>query len=65
MGVHQGHPHPSREEPGPDEVGRSSRGCVQIPQVRGRGSDVGSEEEEHQHDIRETQPGHEVSHHRG
>lgn len=60
MGVHQGHPHPPREEPGPAEVGGPSRGRLQVPQVGGRGSDVGSEEEEQQHDLRKTQPRNEV-----
>lgn len=60
MGVHQGHPDPPREEPWPDEVGGPQRGRLQVPQVRGRGPDVGAEEEEQQHDIRETQPCHEV-----
>lgn len=60
MGIHQGHPHPPREEPRSAEVGGPSRGRLQVPQVGGGGSDVGSEEEEQQHDLRETQPCHEV-----
>lgn len=60
MGIHQGHPHPPREEPRSTEVGGPSRGRLQVPQVGGGGSDVGSEEEEQQHDLRETQPCHEV-----
>lgn len=60
VGIHQGHPHPPREEPRSTEVGGPSRGRLQVPQVGGGGSDVGSEEEEQQHDLRETQPCHEV-----
>lgn len=61
MGVHQGHSRPPREEPGTHEVGGPARGGLQVPQVRGRGSDVGPEEEEQQHDLREAQSCHEVS----
>lgn len=60
VGVHQGHPHPPREEPRPPEVGGPSWGRLQVPQVGGSGSDVGSEEEEQQHDLWETQSCHEV-----
>lgn len=51
VGVHQGHSNSPREEPGSDEVGGPSGRGVQVPQVRGRGSDVGPEEEEQQHDL--------------
>lgn len=61
VGVHQGHPHPPGEEPRSAEVGGPPRGRLQVPQVGGSGSDVGSEEEEQQYDLRETQPCHEVS----
>lgn len=60
VGIHQGHPHPPREEPRPPEVGGPAWGRLQVPQVGGRGSDVGSEEEEQQHDLRETESRYEV-----
>ena len=33
LGVHQGHPGPPGEEPGPDEMGRPAGGGLQVPQV--------------------------------
>lgn len=51
MGVHQGHSNSPRKEPRLDEVGRSSRGCFQVPQVGGCGSNVGPKKEEQQHDV--------------
>lgn len=51
VGIHPRYPDQPREEPGPDEVGGPPRGRLQVPQVRGRGPDVGPEEEEHQYDI--------------
>lgn len=61
VGVHQRHPHPPRAESGSDEVGRPAGRSLQIPEVGGRGSAVGSEEEEQQHDVREAQQSHEVN----
>lgn len=41
-------------------MGGQARRHLQIPAFRGRRPAVGAEEEEQQHDLRETQPGHEV-----
>lgn len=41
-------------------MGGPQRGRLQVPQVRGRSPDVGPEEEEQQHDLREAEPRHEV-----
>lgn len=60
MGVHPRHSDPSGEEPGPDEVGGSPRWRLQVSEVGGRGSAVGSEEEKQQHDLRETESSYEV-----
>lgn len=61
MGVHSGHSAEPRQEPRTDQMGRPFRGHLQVPEVRGRGPAVGEEEEQQQHDLREAQPGHEVS----
>lgn len=42
-------------------MGRPFRRHLQVPEVRGRGPAVGEEKEQQQHDLREAQPGHEVS----
>lgn len=41
-------------------MGGSQRRCLQVPEVGGCGSAVGSEEEKQQHDLRETEPSYEV-----
>lgn len=61
MGVHSGHSPEPRQEPRTDQMGRPFRRHLQVPEVRGRGPAVGEEEEQQQHDLREAQPGHEVS----
>lgn len=61
MGVHSGHSPEPRQEPRTDQMGRPFRRHLQVPEVGGRGSAVGEEEEQQQHDLREAQPGHEVS----
>lgn len=60
MGVHSGHSPEPRQEPRTDQMGRPFRRHLQVPEVRGRGSAVGEEEEQQQHDLREAQSGHEI-----
>lgn len=60
VGVHKRHFAEPRDEPRPDQMGGPDRGRVPFPEVRGRGAAMGQEEEQQQHDLRETQPGHEV-----
>lgn len=60
MGIHPGHPPEPRQESRVNQVGRQVGGHLQVLEVGGGGSAVGQKEEQQQHDLRETQPGHEV-----
>lgn len=60
VGIHPGHPPEPRQESRVNQVGRQVRGHLQVLEVGGGGSAVGQKEEQQQHDLRETQPGHEV-----
>lgn len=60
MGVHKRHFAEPGDKSRPDQMGGPDRGRVPLPQVGGRGAAMGQEEEQQQHDLRETQSGHEV-----
>lgn len=61
VGVHQGHSAEPGAEPGADQVGGSDGGGVPLPEVGGSGAVMGQEEEQQQHDLRETESGNEVN----
>ena len=50
----------SQLQPVHHQVGEPERGHLQVRQVGDDGQDVGSQEEQQNYDIRETQPSHDV-----
>lgn len=61
LGIYSRYSSQSWEKPRINQVGRPVRRCLQIFKIWSCGSAVGKEEKQQQHDLRETQPGYEVS----
>lgn len=61
LGIYSRYSSQSWEKPGINQVGRPVRRRLQILKIRSCGSALGKEEKQQQHDLREAQPGYEVS----